>query len=115
MGQFGKAAVKAVEIIENDKTKTPQEAWLAGISHFSTSAEVIKKGCPKNTFLSLCETGVVKGVPEGSYTRANENKNYALKAISLLRSNSNLNGLEKKKDGQTDVITSLWDSGLIDL
>jgi hypothetical protein len=25
------------------------------------------KGCPKNTFLGLCEEGIVKGVNKGNY------------------------------------------------
>ena len=113
MNQFGKVAIKAVELFESNKSITPQEAWFEGISYYSKSAEVRKKGCPKNTFLSLCETGYIKGVPKGNYTNAKENKDYTLKALPLLKSNSNLDGLEKKHDGQIDVINALWDNGFI--
>jgi len=116
MGQFGDAAKKAVMLIEENVVKTPQEAWDKAIPEYTSSEWVRKKSCPKTTFLSLCEEGVVQGIPSGSYApRAKENKDYVLRAIYLLKKNSNLDDLEKMGDGQTDVIASLWNAGLINV
>jgi hypothetical protein len=46
-----------------------------------------KKGCPKGTFLGLCEEGLVKGIPKGNYTKSVKNKKYAIKAVTVLKQN----------------------------
>lgn len=47
--------------------------------------QVKKKGCPRNAFLGLYEEGLVKGIPSGNYTRSKKNKEYAIKAVKILK------------------------------
>lgn len=83
-----------------------------------------EKSCPKNTFLGLCEEGLVKGVPKGNYTKSVKNKEYALKAVNVLKSNHNkiftskelweqLELGDKKHNSQMDVVLALWENNLI--
>ena len=79
MGQFGRAAVRAVKLITEREVESPRKAWA------SATAEIdYDKGCPKDAFLGLCEAGLVKGVPKGNYTRSRKNKEYAIKAVRIL-------------------------------
>tara|TARA_R110002126_G_C10483197_1_gene502140 strand:- start:2120 stop:2332 length:213 start_codon:yes stop_codon:yes gene_type:complete len=67
---------------------------------------------------------LVKGIPKGDYTKSVKNKSYALKAISILKSNRNdsftpkklwdkLELGDKRSNSQMDVVLALWDNGLI--
>jgi hypothetical protein len=83
-----------------------------------------KKGCPKNAFLGLCEEGLIKDVPRGSYTHSKKNKKYALDAVAILKrcpalATKPVDLWDKVTSGkvnpnqQMDVVISLWSSGLI--
>ena len=85
-----------------------------------------EKSCPKNTFLGLCEEGLVNGIPKGNYTKSVKNKEYALKAIAILKQNTQttfspkelwekLELGDKSSNSQMDVILALWEHGLINL
>lgn len=65
---YGKCAVKSVEL--NNSFPSPMEAWekVAFVLFDSESSQ--EKGCPKNTFLGLCEEGLVKGISKGNYTKS---------------------------------------------
>ncbi len=79
-------------------------------------------------FLSLCEAGLVKGIPAGSYGASGKEKDKVLRAVTLLRSGEQktVNGLwgaVSEEDGteraaehgsQMDVVLALWKNGLID-
>ena len=127
MGKYDKTAVLATALIVDDKIN-PVEAWeQAAAQLFTNSPSSQAKGCPKSTFLGLCETGILLGVPSGSYTRSVDNKRYALEAIRLLRKDPSLvNNAEKLwkliigpetkvENSQMDVIITLWHEGLIDI
>jgi len=91
LNKFGECAKLAVELLQNGKIKNPVLAWeKAAFFTFPNSSSSRKKCCPKNAFLTICETGRVKGVPAGIYCgdRVKENKNYALKIMDLLKNNS---------------------------
>jgi hypothetical protein len=47
-----------------------------------------EKPCPKNIFLGLCEAGFVKGIPKGKVTKSVKNKEYAIKAVAVLKQNT---------------------------
>ena len=82
MNKYGQAALKAVDLIESKRANTPEDAWeMATIEIFGPGTCSQSKGCPKSTFLALCETGNVKGIKSGVYTSAKENKEYAIKAL----------------------------------
>lgn len=62
MNKYGQAALKAVQLVVSQCATTPGEAWeIATIEIFGAGTSSQAKGCPKNTFLALCETGKVKG------------------------------------------------------
>jgi hypothetical protein len=83
-----------------------------------------EKSCPKATFLGLCEEGLVKGIPKGNYTKSVKNKEYALKAIAILKQNTQTTFLpkelweklelgDKRSNSQMDVVSALCEHGLI--
>ena len=126
MNKYGQAAIKAVDLIESKRANTPETAWeMATIEIFGAGTSSQSKGCPRSTFLSLCETGSVKGIQSGVYTSAKQNKGYAVKALELLVDDPSLSndskilwtkiqgGIEKKHNSQMDVVLALWTEGLI--
>ena len=126
MGKYGEAAVLAVDIIKNGGCNNAKEAWeLASTEIFGKGTPSQLKGCPKNTFLGLCEEGLIKGIQPGYYTKSQKNKAYALEAVELLKSNPLLasdaiklwqlvmNGADKNYNYQMDVVTMLWNNGYI--
>jgi hypothetical protein len=63
MGKYGEVAVKAVEDFQAGRAKTVTDAWdVAAQQVFPISLSAQQKGCPKSTFLGLCELGLVSGV-----------------------------------------------------
>lgn len=125
MGKYGKAAVIATDLLSKHKVDAPVKAWELAVDQvFPDSESSRRKGCPKSTFLGLCEDGYISGVERGEYTRSEKNKYYAIKAISLLNSNPMLSEKElwelvideseKKHNAQMDVVKTLWDNKLIE-
>ena len=53
MGVYGKAAVKAVNLVVSGDINSPECAWKEAVKVFTESEKSQKKGCPKETFLSL--------------------------------------------------------------
>ncbi|WP_308992758.1 hypothetical protein QLS71_016155 [Mariniflexile litorale] len=118
MNKYGTAAINAA--IED---KNPIESWKIAVKDFdSESAKV--KGCPKNTFLGLCEDGLIKGIPKGNYTKSIKNKEYAINATKIIKNNPNksfspkelwekLDLGDKRHNAQMDVVLALWEHGLI--
>jgi hypothetical protein len=108
---------------------SPKEAWENAVQVVIKSKDSRKKGCPKETFLSLCAEGLVEGIPKGNYTNSKVNRHYALKAIQVLKDNPEneyskldlwnevIRELEVKGDKvhnqQMDVVLALWNNNLI--
>jgi len=127
MGKFGVAAITAVRIYTEGKVATIPDAWgLAVQEIFPNSPSSQSKGCPKGTFLGICDSGCVIGVPSGEYTRSRKNKQYGLRALELLCVTPSLAddeatlwqlvlaGESRVPNSQMDVISSLWKAGLVD-
>ncbi|EGQ7650473.1 TPA: hypothetical protein ACPJ0G_004764 [Vibrio alginolyticus] len=125
MNKYGDVAVAATHIAQTGVC--PVEAWnTAAEKEFKDNATSIKKGCPKNAFLGLAESGFVVGVPKGSYTKSVLNKQYALEAVRLLNENPSMKNNIKKlwvqscgseskvHNSQMDVVVSLWSLGLLE-
>jgi hypothetical protein len=131
MGQYGQAAVRAVESLSKTSADTPRKAWEEAIRKLTTSTSSQKKQCPKFVFLGLCEEGLVKGIEVGDYAGSEKtrnlylrNKECAIQAVDELRKNPSLakngkklwsivgNG-ESDTNGQMDVVLALWNGGLI--
>lgn len=125
MGKYGEAAVKAVKYLNEQKLDSPNKAWnQVTIEIFGEGSSSQKKGCPKNTFLGLCEEGVIEGVSSGIYTKSKKNKEYGLKAVKILSERNNkfdqktlwnevIEKQDTKHNSQMDVVLSLWNEGMI--
>ena len=127
MSEYGKCALDAVKLIRSGYAVYPREAWeIASSKIFGRGTFSQIKGCPKDAFLGLCEEGLIKYIPAGSYTKSLKNKQYAIDAVSALGKNpdlaSNWKALwrlasrseNKTHNGQMDVVISLWTNGLIE-
>ena len=124
MGKYGEAAVKAVRCVQQNPGTDPKTAWKKAVCEiFSNSQASIDKVCPRSTFLSLCEEGRIHGITAESYINAQENKGYALEALSILENDPSLdwtpNSLWKKiqnggktHNNQMDVVIALFQEGL---
>lgn len=126
MGKYGKAAEIATDLLRKATARTPRDAWNEAVALvFPDSKSSQKKGCPRDTFLALCEMGLLENVPASSYTKLVKNKSYAMRAIALLRENPRLldaekclwqivtDGADKVPNYQMDVVTTLWRQRLI--
>lgn len=124
--RYGLAAVDAVKLIEKDKAITPREAWDKALAnYYAITAAAFAKGCPREAFLGLCEEGMIRGVHSEDYTSSIDNKNYAIKAVKMIKEDhsltNNLSRLWKlvtfpkdiKQNSQMSVVVELWKNGLI--
>ncbi|CVK33748.1 DUF6979 family protein [Methanoculleus bourgensis] len=123
MGNYGRAAVRAVKLIHDGTCKNPEDAWRKALNEYTHSESSRNKSCPREAFLGLCEEGMVMGIPAGDYTSSTKNKAYAINAVGILRESKRE---LKQKDlwkraapgtdhhnGQMDVVLSLWEQGFI--
>ena len=122
MNKYGQTALKAVQNYKSSYAIT--EIYARAAKEIFDTKSSQEKGCPKGTFLGLCEEGLVKGIPRGNYTKSVKNKEYALQAIEILKWADNkiytpkelwaeLNLGDKRPNSQMDVVLALWESGLI--
>lgn len=127
MGQYGRVAVRAVELYRAGRHVSPREAWEAAANELIASSSSRDKGCPRSTFLTLCGQGLVVGVPPGTYF-APRNGEHAMEAVRRLSEDRTLakrrpgqlwtavlGGFRKRYNGQMDVVLGLWEAGLIEL
>jgi len=126
MSRYGEAAVTAAQMVSLGRAKHAPDAWNFAVkSIFPGRLASQRKGCPRGAFLGLCESGLIKGVPGGSYTRSLLNKQYAIDAVKFLRKRPALanepNQLwrlvigptAKVENAQMSVVIALWQQGLI--
>jgi hypothetical protein len=125
MREFNKYGQTALKALQNYKsTYSIKEIYERTATEVFETKSSQEKGCPKNTFLGLCEDGLVKGIPKGNYTKSVKNKEYALKAIEILKQNTQtlfspkelweqLKLGDKKSNSQMDVVLALWEADLI--
>src|ERR1700680_1962299 len=122
--RYGEAALLAVRMETFGKALSPLERWNDAVQKlYPTSPTAQRKGSPRNAFLSLCEAGLVKGIPAGQYAPSNKHKAYATRAVSLLAAGTHktVNALwAEVTDGepiahnsQMDVVLALWKNDLI--
>jgi hypothetical protein len=122
--RYGEAALLAVRMETYGKALSPLERWNDAVQKlYPTSPTAQRKGSPRNAFLSLCEAGLVKGIPAGQYAPSNKHKAYATRAVSLLVADTHktVNALwAEVTDGediphasQMDVVLALWKNDLI--
>jgi hypothetical protein len=122
MNKYGQTVLKAVQNYK-DSNSIAETYARAAKEIFETKSSQ-EKGCPKGTFLGLCEEGFVKGIPKGIYTKSVKNKEYALKAVAILKQNTQttfspkelwekLELGDKRSNSQMDVVLALWEADLI--
>jgi len=121
--KYGEAALLAARA-EAAYHSNPADRWNEIIQRlYPTSPSAQRKGGPRNAFLSLCEAGLVKGIPAGQYAPSNKNKTYATRAISLLEAGTHktvntlwaevTDGEDIPHTSQMDVVLALWKNDLI--
>jgi hypothetical protein len=122
--RYGEAALIAASMETHGKTISPAARWDQAVAKlYPTSPSAQRKGSPRLAFLSLCEAGLVKGIPAGQYAPSNKNKAYALRAVSLLNAGTHktvstlwaevTDHEEIPHHSQMDVVLALWKNGLI--
>lgn len=125
VNKYGQTAIMAVTLYANEK-KEAKIAWGKASDEVFESVSARDKSCPRNAFLGLCEEGLVKDILPNKYTRSIKNKEYALRAVELLkkepRYKDNINELwvrivgdDKKHNSQMDVVIALYNEGLLNI
>jgi len=79
---YGEAAVTAFNAIQNNQNP------ISDLSNeWAKQAVNLPKGsdCPRLTFLGICTTGLVFGVPAPPYTTSIKNRLYGESAVKLLK------------------------------
>ena len=127
MGKFGEVAVRATRRLNSAEVSDPREAWhSAAQALFSYSTSMMRKHCPRNAYLGLCEAGLVKGTLRGPWITSDKNKLYAVRAVQALRTDPTWldrptrllwrvvsQSPIKAQNNQIDVVFELWRNGLI--
>lgn len=127
MNKYGIAAIESVKKMGLLTNLSPVDAWKDATIEIFGFGAAQRKGCPRATFLGLCEVGAVKGVASGKYTRSTKNKKYAVNAIKYLKEHkgesiaqdamwiyvTNNSGISH--NSQMDVVLSLFNENLLDI
>jgi hypothetical protein len=122
--KYGEAALVAARMDTHGKVISPAARWeQATAKLYPTSPSAQRKGGPRFAFLSLCEAGLIKGIPPGQYAPSNKNKAYALRAVGLLNAGTHktvttlwaevTDGEDIDHNSQMDVVLALWKNDLI--
>jgi hypothetical protein len=116
MNKYRLTALKSVQNYRD--SYSIEELWSRTAKEVFETKSSQEKGCPKNTFFALCGEGLVKGIPKANYTKSVKNKEYALKAITILKQNrqttfspkelwEELELGDKRSNSQMDVVLAL--------
>ena len=124
MSKYSEVAIAAAGKARNGLN--PVKAWKKTAHEvFPQQPASRDKGCPKCAFLGLSEDGLIRGVPKGKYTKSKANKQYAVQAVELLRTDSGLSRnpelmwdqvmskqpQRKQHNEQMTVVAALWNNG----
>lgn len=98
MSDYAEVAVRAVSKLHSGKPISAREAWDNSAAEvFPQSASVRSKGCPRTTFLTLCDSGAVKGLLAAGVVRNSENARHALDCLALLAQHPNYVAMNPRK------------------
>jgi hypothetical protein len=122
--KYGEAALIAARMPNYGKALTPAARWeQATAKLYPTSPSAQRKGGPRVAFLSLCEAGLVKGIPAGHYVSSNKAEAHAVRAVALLKAGTHktvttlwaevTGGEPIAHNSQMDVVLALWKNDLI--
>lgn len=122
--RYGEAALMAARLPTTDGI-TPVDRWKSAVEKlYPTSTSARNKSCPREAFLGLCEDGLVVGIPAGRYSRSPVDKQYAVRAVTLLTEGKQhwsitalwqavTKGIETTHNSQMDIVLALWNNDLI--
>ncbi|SDE92385.1 hypothetical protein SAMN04488542_103225 [Fontibacillus panacisegetis] len=126
MNNYGKSAIRAVELIQSGEVPYTEDAWKKATTEFFT---IKTKACPRSAFLGLCEAGLIKDVHQIHIKQPLKNtinKDHAIEAVQLLTENEDyasykslqlwriiMLGNQKSHNFQMDVVLALWNNGMI--
>ncbi|CRY55648.1 Uncharacterised protein [Yersinia intermedia] len=88
MTKYTEAALIVVKRCQANDSLNVMVTWQSVIRELKAYDEA----CPRSAFIGLCEEGLVKGIPAGSYglRENNKNKGYAVAAANLILSGHEL-------------------------
>ena len=127
MNKYAMVAKNTVEYIHQFGGR-PDKVWKEQAdSIFGVGSMGAVKGCPKCTFLGLCEEGLVKGIESGRYLLKGDNKNkeYGIVAVNLINRkpeyannptslwNAVQNGVYKSHNAQMNIVCELYKAGYL--
>lgn len=124
MSKYAQAAVSIVQRCQNVKSPDLKYEWGKAMLEFYPNQEPSrKKGCPKNAFLGLCESGMVVGILPGNYgVRPNSlNKKYAIEAALIVLGGDTdkktiwerVSKSKKAHNSQVDIVLAINSAGLL--
>jgi hypothetical protein len=133
MGKYGDVAVRATELLRSGHNSA-EEAWARmAEAVFAGAPGCVRKSCPREAFLGLCQAGLLAGVPASSCRSVDSRANrlYARLTVRLLDAEPGLAGgsraeiwrlvmrasgadPHKRSNGQIDVVLALWNKRMID-
>jgi len=90
MPDYADVAIRAVSELRSGRANSPRDAWdKAAVEIFPSSPSMQSKGCPRTTFLTLCASGAVKGLPSTEVVRDSENSRHARDCLRSLARHPN--------------------------
>lgn len=130
VGNYGKTAVRAVELLNDFTGLTPTTAWIVAAEEILPHSRTARgKSCPRGAFVGLCQAGYVQGIvvnkvaDAAADTKPLKNQRYAVKAAQILCDNPAISqnqlwdkateGLNPEQNGQMDVVITLYNQGLL--
>lgn len=128
MNKFAKIAIEIAEELQKMKKEKQKETnlvnlWKEKCRKNELKEASIKKVCPRLAFIGLCENDLIKGVAVKNNYKESLNKDYAVKAVEILKKEDKqyrtrelwevIGNIEKKHNGQMDVVLALWEKGMI--
>ncbi|HEX8211669.1 MAG TPA: hypothetical protein VF584_15960 [Longimicrobium sp.] len=133
MGKYGDTAVQAAKLLRSGH-RSGEDAWRqVAEAVFAGAPPAMKKTCPREAFLGLCQEGMLAGVPASCCRPVDRglNRSYAVAAAQLLVAEPDLaHGNKaalwrcvmskccadpnKRHNSQLDVVLALWAEGWID-
>lgn len=85
MPDYADVAVQAALTLRSGGPISARQAWDdAAIEMFPQSPSMQSKGCPRTTFLTLCASGAIKGLPAAGIVGTSENARHAKDCLALL-------------------------------
>lgn len=85
MSSYADVAVQAALKLRSGQPISARKAWTdAACAVFSESPSMQSKGCPRTTFLTLCASGALKGVPALGAIVDSANARHAKDCLALL-------------------------------